>query len=228
MATTYFTPKTFKFLRDLAANNNRVWFAENKARYEATLRDPFLQLITDLQAPLAKISTHYRADPRAQNGSMFRIHRDTRFANDKTPYKTWAGARFAHERRREIQGPSFYIHIQPRDCFAGGGLWHPEPPTLQKIRNFLADNPAAWKKAVHAKAFRERFEFWGESLTRPPRGFDPAHELIADIRRRNFAAGQAMPDAIATSDELLPFVADTFKRVAPMIDYLCAAVELEF
>jgi len=228
LATTYFTPKTFKFLRDLAANNNRVWFAENKARYVATLRDPFLQLITDLQAPLAKISTHYRADPRAQNGSMFRIHRDTRFANDKTPYKTWAGARFAHERRREIQGPSFYIHIQPRDCFAGGGLWHPEPPTLQKIRNFLADNPAAWKKAVHAKAFRERFEFWGESLTRPPRGFDPAHELIADIRRRNFAAGQAMPDAIATSDELLPFVADTFKRVAPMIDYLCAAVELEF
>ena len=228
MATTYFTPKTFKFLRDLAANNNRVWFAENKARYVATLRDPFLQLITDLQAPLAKISTHYRADPRAQNGSMFRIHRDTRFANDKTPYKTWAGARFAHERRREIQGPSFYIHIQPRDCFAGGGLWHPEPPTLQKIRNFLADNPAAWKKAVHAKAFCERFEFWGESLTRPPRGFDPAHELIADIRRRNFAAGQAMPDAIATSDELLPFVADTFKRVAPMIDYLCAAVELEF
>jgi len=228
LATTYFTPKTFKFLRDLAANNNRVWFAENKARYEATLRDPFLQLITDLQAPLAKISTHYRADPRAQNGSMFRIHRDTRFANDKTPYKTWAGARFVHERRREIQGPSFYIHIQPRDCFAGGGLWHPEPPTLQKIRNFLADNPAAWKKAVHAKAFRERFEFWGESLTRPPRGFDPAHELIVDIRRRNFAAGQAMPDAIATSDELLPFVADTFKRVAPMIDYLCPAVELEF
>ncbi|MEO6690301.1 MAG: DUF2461 family protein, partial [Dokdonella sp.] len=87
---------------------------------------------------------------------------------------------------------------------------------------------AAWKKATQSKAFRERFEFWGESLTRPPRGFDPAHELIADLMRKNFAAGQGFADAVATSDELLPVVVDTFKRVAPMIDYLCAAVELEF
>ncbi len=159
---------------------------------------------------------------------MFRIYRDTRFRNDKTPYKTWAGARFGHERRREISAPSFYLHIQQRDCFAGGGLWHPEPPTLKKIREFLSDNPAAWKKAVYGKAFRERFEFWGEALTRPPRGFDPQHELIEDIKRRNFAAGAVIPDAIATSDELLPAVVDTFKRIAPMIDYLCAALELEF
>jgi uncharacterized protein (TIGR02453 family) len=178
--------------------------------------------------PLAKISTHYVADPRAQGGSMFRIHRDTRFANDKTPYKTWSGARFAHQRRREIEAPSFYLHIQPGDCFAGGGIWHPEPATLKKIRTFLEENPAAWKKATRAKAFRERFVFWGESLSRPPRGFDPAHELIEDLKRKNFAAGTGFPDAIACSDELRPFVIDTFKRIAPMIDYLCAAVELEF
>ncbi len=167
-----------------------------QARYEDVLREPFLRLIADMQAPLAKISPHYRADPRPQGGSLFRIYRDTRFRNDKTPYKTWAGARFAHERRREVAAPSFYLHIQSRDCFAGGGLWHPESPTLKKIREFLADNPAAWKKAVHGKAFRERFEFWGEALTRPPRGFDPAHELIDDIKRKNFAAGAAISDAI--------------------------------
>lgn len=228
LSTTYFTPASFRFLRDLAANNNRAWFAANKPRYEDVLRQPFLRLITDLQSPLAKISAHYRADPRAQGGSLFRIHRDTRFANDKTPYKTWAGARLAHERRREIEAPSFYVHIQPRDCFAGGGLWDPEPATLKKIRDFLADNPAAWKKATRTRAFRERFEFWGESLVRPPRGYDPSHELIEDLKRKNFAAGSGFPDTLATSDELLPTVIDTFKRVAPMIDYLCAAVELEF
>ena len=225
---TYFSTATFRYLRDLAANNNRTWFAANKERYEDALRQPYLRLIADLQTPLAKISPHYRADPRAQGGSLFRIHRDTRFANDKTPYKTWAGARFGHERRREIEAPSFYMHIQPRDCFAGGGIWHPEPGTLKKIREFLADNPAAWKKAVHGKAFRERFEFWGESLSRPPRGFDPAHELIEDLKRKNYAAGQAFDDTLACSDELLPYLVDTFKRIAPMIDYLCAAVELEF
>ena len=228
MTTAYFTLATFKFLRDLAANNNREWFAANKPRYEEVLRGPYLRLIADLATPLAKISPHYRADARAQGGSLFRIHRDTRFANDKTPYKTWAGARFGHERRREIEAPSFYMHIQPRDCFAGGGIWHPESATLKKIRVFLADNPASWKKAVHGKAFRERFEFWGESLSRPPRGFDPAHDLIEDIKRKNFAAGQGFADSLATSTELLPYLVDTFKRVAPMIDYLCAAVDLPF
>jgi uncharacterized protein (TIGR02453 family) len=228
MAEPYFTNATFRFQRELARNNNRTWFAANRQRYEDVLRQPFLRLIADMQAPLAKISAHYRADPRPQGGSLFRIHRDTRFANDKTPYKTWAGARFAHERRREVEAPSFYLHVQPGDCFAGGGLWHPESPTLKKIRAFLADNPAAWKKAVHRSVFRERFEFWGEPLKRPPRGFDPAHELIEDIKRRNFAAGAAIADSVVTSDELLPLVVDTFKRIAPMVDYLCAALDLEF
>jgi uncharacterized protein (TIGR02453 family) len=228
LATTYFSAATFKFLRDLARNNNRAWFAANKSRYEDVLRQPFLRFIGDLQAPLAKISPRYVADPRAQGGSLFRIHRDTRFANDKTPYKTWAGARFAHERRREIEAPSFYLHIQPGDCFAGGGIWHPEPATLKKVREFLEGNPAAWKKATHGKAFRERFEFYGESLVRPPRGVDPAHELVEDLKRKNYAAGQPFDDALACSDELLPYVVDAYKRIAPMIDYLCAAVELEF
>jgi uncharacterized protein (TIGR02453 family) len=228
MAETYFTNATFRFQRDLARNNNRAWFAANRQRYEDVLRQPFLRLIADMQAPLAKISARYRADPRPQGGSLFRIHRDTRFRSDKTPYKTWAGARFGHERRREVAAPSFYLHIEPGDSFAGGGLWHPESPTLKKVREFLADNPAAWKKAVRGKAFRDRFEFWGESLTRPPRGFDPAHELIEDIKRRSFAAGAAIGDSIVTSAELMPVVVDTFRRIAPMIDYLCAALELEF
>lgn len=228
MTDTYFSKKTFAFLRDLAANNNREWFADNKARYEDVLRQPYLRLIGDLATPLAKISPHYRADPRAQGGSLFRIHRDTRYSHDKTPYKTWAGARFSHDRRREIEAPSFYMHIQPGGCFAGGGIWHPEPATLKKIREFLADNPAAWKKAVHAKAFTERYGFWGERLKRPPRGYDPEHELIEDIKLKNFAAGQDFPDALACSGELQPYLVDTFKRVAPMVDYLCAAVGLDF
>ena len=228
MPERYFSAATFRFQRDLAANNNRAWFAANKSRFEDVVRDPFLRLITDMQAPLAKISEHFRADPRPVGGSLFRIYRDTRFRSDKTPYKTWAGARFGHERRREVEAPSFYLHIHSRDCFAGGGLWHPEPPTLKKIRGFLADNPAAWKKAVRSKAFRDRFEFWGESLSRPPLGFDPGHELIEDIKRRSFAAGTGIADSVVISDELLPTVVDTFEKIAPMIDYLCAALELEF
>lgn len=228
MNKPYFSTATFRFLRALSRNNNREWFKAHQADYERQVREPFLQLIADLQAPLAKISTHYRADPRKAGGSLFRIHHDTRFANDKAPYKHWAGARFFHERRRQVEAPSFYLHIQPGDCFAGGGIWHPEPPTLKRLRDFLADNPAAWKRATQSKAFREHFTFWGEGLTRPPRGYDPKHELIEDLKRRNFAAGEEFGEALACSTEMLPAVVTVFKRIAPMIDYLCAGLDLEF
>lgn len=228
MSTVYFTKQTYQFLRDLAANNNREWFTANKARFEEVLRKPCLQLLADLQAPLAKISEHYRADTRAQGGSLFRIHRDTRFANDKRPYKTWAGARLFHERTREIAAPVFYIHIQPGENFFGGGLWHGESGTVKKVRDFLVDNPAAWKKAVRSKAFTALFEQGGESLTRPPRGFDPGHELIDDIKRKDFVAHRHFADSVALSAEFKPFLVESMKGLAPMIDYLCAAVELEF
>ena len=224
----YFNAAGFRFLRDLAKNNNREWFNTHKAQYEETLRDPFLRLIGDLAAPLAKISPHFRADPRPSGGSMFRIYRDTRFANDKSPYKTWLGARLFHERTRQVHSPLFYLHIQPGRCFAGGGLWHPESPAVKRIRDFLVENPATWKKAVRSKRFRERFELGGESLSRPPSGYDPQHELIDDIKRKDFVASFEFTDADAMSSQLKPMVIDTFKRVAPMIDYLCAALDLEF
>ncbi|MCP1375067.1 DUF2461 domain-containing protein [Dyella lutea] len=228
MPTTYFSPATFRFLKALDRNNNREWFLDHKADYEQHVREPFLTLIADMQAPLTKISPHYRADARKNGGSLFRIHRDTRFSNNKLPYKPWQGARFFHERRHEIAAPSFYVHIQPGDCFAGGGMWHPEPDDLKRIRAFLADNPAAWKKATRSKTFRERFEFWGESLSRPPRGYDPGHELIEDLKRKDFAAGQGFDEALACSPKLLPTLVDIYRHIAPLNDYLCAAQELEF
>jgi uncharacterized protein (TIGR02453 family) len=228
MSTIYFTSATFRFLRDLAANNNREWFTANKPRYEDVLRQPFLRLLTDLQTPLAKISRHYVADPRTQGGSLFRIHRDTRFANDKTPYKTWAGARLYHERSREVEAPSFYLHVQAKDCFVGGGLWHPQPETTRRIRDFLADNPEAWKKATRSRAFTSRFALGGASLVRPPRGYDAGHELIEDIKRKDFTAWEVFDDAILLSDELRPFLVGRLQRIAPMIDYLCASLDLEF
>jgi uncharacterized protein (TIGR02453 family) len=224
----YFDAAGLKFLRDLARNNNRDWFNARKPRYEATLRDPFLRLIGDLAEPLAKISPHFRADPRPVGGSMFRIYRDTRFANDKSPYKTWLGARLFHERARQVHAPLFYVHIQPGRCFAGGGLWHPESADVKRIRDFLVDNPATWKKAVHSKRFRERFELAGESLSRPPAGYDPKHELIEDIKRKDFVASIEFTDADATSPKLKALLLDAFKGVAPMVDYLCAALDLEF
>ena len=92
----HFTPKMFSFLRDLADNNDREWFAANKDRYETDVREPALDFIEDFADRLLKISPNFSADPRKQGGSMFRIHRDTRFSKDKTPYKIHTGMQFRH------------------------------------------------------------------------------------------------------------------------------------
>lgn len=88
--TTYFSDASFKFLRALARHNDKTWFNDHRHQYEAHVRQPFLQLITDLQPDLAQVSEHYRADPKTQGGSLFRIYRDARFSNDKSPYKELA------------------------------------------------------------------------------------------------------------------------------------------
>jgi len=226
--STYFSDATFRFLRALKRHNSREWFQAHRSDYDAHVRAPFLRLIADLQPDLAAISPHYRADPKPVGGSLFRIHRDTRFANDKTPYKTWSGARFFHARGRQVEAPSFYLHLQPGACFLGGGLWHPEPDTQRRIRAFLLDNPAGWKAAVRTPAFRRRFEFGGESLVRPPRGYPADHELIDDLKRKSFAAMAPLDDAVVLGPRLRQSVAAGFAGAAPLVDYLCAALDLEF
>jgi uncharacterized protein (TIGR02453 family) len=223
-----FTPATFEFLRDLARHNERAWFHANKARYESDVRDPYLRLIGELATPLAKISTHYRADPKPVGGSLFRIQRDTRFANDKTPYKTWAGARFFHERGRQVDAPLFYLQVAPGDSFVAAGLWRPQAESLRRLRAFLVDNPATWIRATQDTAFSRRFDWGGESLQRPPRGFDPQHPLIDDLKRKDFVVVRRYGDAEILAPALVRRVGEDFARMAPLVDYLCAALDLEF
>jgi uncharacterized protein (TIGR02453 family) len=224
----YFSDRSFRFLRALARNNNRDWFQAHKPDYETHLREPFRRLLQDLQPDLATISGQYRADPRPVGGSLFRIHRDTRFANDKTPYKTHAGARLFHVRHREVDSPSFYVHVQPGHCFVGAGIWHPEPDTRRRIRQFITDNPEAWRKAVHSPAFRRRFELGGELLQRIPRGFPADHPLAEDLRRQSFVGSTPLADETVLGPGLRRSISSALAGLAPLVDYLCASLDLEF
>ena len=226
---SYFSPATFRFLRALARHNERAWFHAHKEDYERHVREPFLRLIGDLQPALAGTSIHYRADPRPAGGSLFRIHRDTRFSGNKAPYKTWQGARLFHERRRETPAPSFYVHVEPGGCFVGAGLWHPGTPTQRRVRQFIHDNPAGWTAATQSPAFLRRFTLDdSEMLVRMPAGFPPDAPLARDLRRRNFVALRSIDDATVTGPRLLPTIARDLAALAPLMDYLCAALDLEF
>ncbi|MDG2524741.1 DUF2461 domain-containing protein [Stenotrophomonas sp. HITSZ_GD] len=227
--STYFTPASFKFLKGLARHNEKAWFEAHRADYEANVRDPFVRLITDLQPALAEVSEHFRADPRGNGGSLFRIYRDARFSHDKSPYKTWQGARFFHARRRQVPAPSFYLHLQPGESFVGAGLWHPEPDTQRKVRQFIFDNPGSWKAAAHESKLRKRFDLEEEEkLVRPPRGFPADFEFIEDLKHRNWVLWRSLDDDTMTGPKLRQTVAADLAMLAPFVDYLCAALDLEF
>lgn len=227
--TTYFSEKTFRFLRALARHNERAWFHAHKQDYEAHVRDPLQRLIADIEPDLAAVSPHFRADPRTVGGSLYRIQRDTRFANDKRPYKTWQGARLFHARRKELASPLFYLHLEPGNCFVAAGLWRPESPTLRQLRQFIVDNPAGWKAAAHAPAFRRRYALDdADMLVRPPRGFPDDFPFLDDLRHRSFVAWRTLDDDIVTGPRLRQVLAKDLHALAPFMDYLCAALDLEF
>ena len=162
MFSSYFTPETFRFLDDLSANNDRDWFQANKARYEGDVKEPALRFIADFAPHLQEISPHFRADPRANGGSLFRIYRDTRFSKDKIPYKTHTGIHFRHESAKDAHTPGFYLHIEPGGSFVGCGIWRPGSPTLTMIRQAITDDPDAWAQARDDAQFRAAFELSGE------------------------------------------------------------------
>ncbi|MBE2211352.1 MAG: DUF2461 domain-containing protein [Xanthomonadaceae bacterium] len=227
--TIYFANASLKFLRGLARHNEREWFLAHKADYEDHVRAPFQQLLTDLQPAVAAISPHYRSDPKTVGGSMFRIQRDTRFASDKTPYKPWQGARIFHERRKQVAAPSFYLHLQPGASFIGAGLWHPETHTQRRVRQFIFDNPGAWARVAHDKKLRRRFDLASsDMLVRPPPGFPADFAYLDDLRHRNFALMAGLSDEEITSARLFNRIEKNLLQLAPFVDYLCAALDLEF
>jgi len=222
--TRYFTTETFQFLRDLKANNDRDWFAENKSRYEEQIKAPALRLIQAFGEELPRISPHFAATPR----SLYRIHRDTRFSKDKSPYKTAAGVHFRHEQAKTAHAPGYYLHIAPGSVFLGVGSWRPESAVLRKIREHIAENPQDWKRASRAKKFTESFELAGESLKRPPKGFDPEHPQVEDLKRKDFIAVASVPDSFATASDLPERLAETFSAGSPYMRFLCEALGVPF
>ncbi|MGI8518414.1 MAG: DUF2461 domain-containing protein [Acidimicrobiia bacterium] len=225
---TYFTAGSLKFLRALAANNERDWFQSNKERYLNQVQEPALQLIADFAPRLAKISEHFVADPRSQGGSLFRIYRDTRFSKDKTPYKTHVAMRFGHEAGGDVHAPGFYLHIEPANSYVGVGLWRPEAASARSIRQSIVDNPDQWKKAAHAKAFASTFVSDGESLARPPQGFPADHPLIDDLKRKDFIGGARLTDRQVTGDSLLADFTKMCKTASPFMRYLTEAIGLPY
>ncbi|HEY2446395.1 MAG TPA: DUF2461 domain-containing protein [Rhizomicrobium sp.] len=219
----------FAFFRELKANNERAWFEANKQRFRDVVQAPMSDFIAAVAPRLARVSKHFTADPRPNGGSMFRIYRDVRFSKDKRPYKEHAACHFRHELGKDAHAPGFYMHFASGEVFFGGGLWMPPPDALMKIREAIAAKPAQWKQLLTNRAFTEQFGgVRGEALSRPPRGFDPAHPFIEDIKKKSFYAMHEASPKLASTPQLVDEVADTFAALSPLMKFLCGAVGVPY
>ncbi|HEY6898275.1 MAG TPA: DUF2461 domain-containing protein [Rhodocyclaceae bacterium] len=223
-----FTSATFKFLEQLADHNDKVWFAAHKGEYEDCIRTPALEYIQAMAPLLADFAPEFRADPRKMGGSLMRVYRDTRFARDKTPYKTNVGIQFRHTLGKDVHAPGFYFHLAPEECFLGVGSWHPEADLLGRIRDLIAAQPARWRAARDDRGFKAHWELVGDSLTRPPRGFAADHPEIADIKRKDFIGLCSLTRKEVMGARLVELSAERFAGAAPFMRFLCEAAGVRY
>lgn len=228
MANRYFTQGTFDFLAALAANNRREWFDAHKPDYEAMVRTPALNFISDIATDLAMISPHFLALARKAGGALMRVNRDIRFSHDNRPFKTNIGIQFRHEVGKDVHAPGFYLHIEPDNCFVGVGLWRPDMQALGKIRDAIVEKGDTWLAVRDDKPFSQTFTLVGDSLTNAPRGYAKDHPLLTDLKRKDFLALSPLTDAMVQSKNLYPTVVECYAQSAPFMRYLCNALALLF
>lgn len=223
-----FPKQTIRFLKQLSANNDRDWFAENKQRYEDEVRTPALHFIESMEPALNKVSPYFEASTKKVGGSLMRVYRDTRFGKDKTPYKTNIGIHFRHARAKDVHAPGYYLHIEPGDVFFGAGIWQPDSPTLFAVRTLMVEHPKEWKAMKNKVLNRSDFEFAGSALKRAPKGFDPDHALIEDLRRKDYIAMCKLPASAIHAKDFDKTIGRLIKQSAPLMAFICEANDLLF
>jgi uncharacterized protein (TIGR02453 family) len=229
MAFDGFPADAVKFLAALEKNNNRQWFQANKARYEQSVRGPAIAFIEAVSNRLDRIAPHIYCDPSPSGGSLMRIYRDIRFSSDKRPYKTNIGIQFRHERGDDVHAPGLYFHIDAKEAFLACGMWRPDGPALAAVRKHIVEHPDRWRQVKEDRAFVKVWgQVTGDRLKRPPRGFEPSHPDIDDLRLRDFLGVADLSRQEILSPKLVDRVVKAFGAGAPLMKFLCEAIAVPY
>ncbi|MDQ3486152.1 MAG: DUF2461 domain-containing protein [Acidobacteriota bacterium] len=213
-----FTAETLKFLRALKRNNDRDWFKARKDKYEQHVRGPMIAVIERLARDFQSFAPEIVASPKT---SLYRIYRDTRFSDNKTPLKTQVSASFRWKGLPKGEGAGLYLEVHPQWVWMGGGFWAPPTPQLVRIREHIADTFPEIQRLSRAKAFTSVFgTLDGEKLTRVPRGYPKDHPAAEYLQFKQFLAGRQFPPEFATSSAFYPALIQTFKAAMPLIRFL--------
>jgi uncharacterized protein (TIGR02453 family) len=215
-----FTPDTLKFLRSLKRNNDREWFKARKDQYEAHVRGPMIAVIERLANDFKRFAPEIVASPKT---SLYRIYRDTRFSEDKTPLKIQVSASFRWKGLEKGEGAGLYLEVHPEWVWMGGGFWAPPQPQLVRIREHIAATWPEVDRIARARTFtRILGPLSGDTLTRVPRGYAVDHPAAEYLKCKQFLGGREFPPEFATSKEFYPALIETYKTMMPLIRFLNA------
>ncbi|MBI4892218.1 MAG: DUF2461 domain-containing protein [Acidobacteria bacterium] len=212
-----FSKEAMKFFRDLEQNNRREWFEERKEFYLAKVKAPMEALVEAVGADMLKYAPEAVTTPQK---AMYRIYRDTRFSNDKTPYKTHLGASFfRHDLGKHIAG-GFYFEVSHKHIGLAGGVYMPTPENLRILRLHLLENHERFNKLVRNKKLLDALgELQGDKLTRPPKGFPAEHPALDWIRFKNWYYWKELPAGLATTPGLFKEITTRLRLMAPVVAF---------
>jgi uncharacterized protein (TIGR02453 family) len=217
-APAHVRPEGLKFLRGLERHNDRDWFNERKAVYEAELKEPMLAIIRKITEAMLEFAPNH---VRPAEKSLFRIYRDTRFSNNKLPYKTHVAAWWSHTGMEKTSGAGYYFQVSPKGVVIAAGAYMPEKEQLAAIRHWLLENHVGFRRILEKPAVRRTFTtFEGEMLTRPPKGFPPEHAAMDLIKCKQWALRTELPVETALEANFAQTVIRHFKLLAPFVDAL--------
>jgi len=216
-AAPRFSADTLKFLRALKRNNRRDWFNAHREQYERCVRQPMTAMVERLADDFRAFAPELVAAPKV---SLYRIYRDTRFSDNKLPYKTHVAAVFPTRGLEKHEGAGLYFHVSPTEVWIGGGMYSPQPPQLYAVRAHIAANISRLRAIVESPAFRRSITLEGEKLTRVPRGFPKDHEAADYLRFKQFVAGAELPADAAIGPQFYATLVRIFRQVLPLSRFL--------
>jgi len=217
--------KVLEFLKDLAENNNKPWFDEN--------RDKYLEAKKEIESFTIKLIQEFGdTEPSIANleakECLFRINRDVRFSKDKSPYKTNFGISInPGGKKSDLAG--YYIHIEPGKSFVGGGMWMPMPEQLGKIRQEIDYNLEQFEELIKAPAFKKQYGTLNSgkeiSLVRVPKGYEADSPSAEYLKLKSFTATKPLPDNTIASKEFIEHCTTAFKALKPLIGFLNQGIQ---
>jgi uncharacterized protein (TIGR02453 family) len=213
-----FSPKALTFLADLKENNDREWFTPRKEEFAALLQLPMLELVGAVHREMLRFAPEYVGEPAK---CLYRIYRDTRFAKDKTPYKTHVGALLWRTGLDKNSGSAYYFGVSAEAVEIAGGLYSPDPDMLLAVRQQIAQDPDAFRATFQTRKVGKLLgELKGEKLSRVPKGFDPEHPAAELLKHKRWVLYTELDPALATGPKLLGEIVTRIEAMAPFVEYL--------